>query len=62
MGIFYKVHALKKHSSFCTRTYKCSVEGLELQLIVYFKVQPTGNDASLLLLLLADIGMFEKTV
>ncbi len=31
MGIFYKVHALKKQS-FCTRTYKCSVEGLELQI------------------------------
>ncbi len=54
MDIFYKVHALKKLSSFCTRTYKCSVEGLES------KVQPTGNDASLSLLLLADIGMCLK--
>ncbi len=53
---------LKETFIFCTMTYKCFVGGLELQLIVYFKKQLTGNDAFLLLLLLADIGMFEKTV
>ncbi len=32
MGIFYKVHALINFQSFCTGTYKCFMEGLELQI------------------------------